>query len=67
MAKVKVIHKKDSKPISFHPGGLHESTHTPAGDKIPASKAAAAAHGAYGPKAVKQVAFMKNVLIGHKK
>lgn len=60
--KVKVIHKEGKKPISFHPGGLHESTHTPAGQKIPASKRAAALHGSYGPKARKQALFADNVL-----
>lgn len=35
-------------------GGLHRSTGTPAGQKIPAAKVAAAANGAFGPKAVKQ-------------
>lgn len=62
MAKVKVIHKKGQKPIKFHPGGLHESTHTPAGEKIPASKRLAAMHGEYGPKAKKQAQFAMNVL-----
>lgn len=62
MAKLKVIHKEGKKPISFHPGGLHESTHTPAGEKIPATKRAAALAGKYGPKAEKQADFAKNVL-----
>jgi len=62
MAKIKVIHKKGSKPISFHPGGLHESTHTPAGQKIPATKRMAALHGEYGDKAKRQAEFAKNVL-----
>ena len=60
--KVKVIHKEGKKPISFHPGGLHESTHTPAGQKIPASKRAAALRGDYGAKAKKQANFARNVL-----
>lgn len=62
MAKIKVIHKKGKKPIKFHEGGLHESTNTPKGTKIPASKLTAAMHGEYGPKAKKQVQFMRNVL-----
>lgn len=37
-----------------HPGALHRQLGVPAGDKIPAAKMAAAAHGAYGPKAVKR-------------
>jgi hypothetical protein len=60
--KVKVIHKEGKKPISFHPGGLHESTHTPMGQKIPESKRRAALHGSYGPKALKQALFASNVL-----
>ena len=60
--KVKVIHKEGQKPIKFHPGGLHESTNTPAGEKIPASKRMAALNGAYGDKAKKQAQFAKNVL-----
>ena len=35
-------------------GGLHRTTGTPMGEKIPASKVAAAAAGKYGPKGVKQ-------------
>ncbi len=60
--KIKVIHKKGSKPIKFHEGGLHATTHTPAGEKIPQNKIAAAAKGEYGSKGKKQVAFMHNVL-----
>ncbi|PWT75775.1 MAG: hypothetical protein C5B59_07945 [Bacteroidetes bacterium] len=62
MAKIKTIHKAGKKPIHFHPGGLHESTHTPMGQKIPASKRAAALAGKYGPKAKAQALFAKNVL-----
>lgn len=64
--KVKVIKKAGKKPISFHPGGLHETTHTPVGQKIPESKVEAAAAGEYGEKGKKQVAFMRNVLTGKK-
>jgi len=35
-------------------GGLHKSVGVPAGQKIPASKLAAAKAGKYGPKAKKQ-------------
>lgn len=52
------------KPISFTPGGLHQTTSTPAGEKIPASKVAAALAGKYGPKGKQQALFMKNVLKG---
>lgn len=48
--------------IHFHPGGLHTSTHTPAGQKISSAKRAAALHGKYGPKAEKQALFAQNVL-----
>ncbi len=60
--KVRIIHKEGKKPISFHPGGLHESTHTPAGQKISSAKRAAAMRGAYGAKAKRQAEFAKNVL-----
>ena len=59
--------KPGQKPIRFHPGGLHESTGTPKGKKIPASKMKAACSGKLGPKAKKQCNFKKNVLTGRKK
>lgn len=67
MKKVKLKAKKPGqKTIEFNKGGLHASTHTPQGEKIPASKRMAALHGAYGPKAKKQAQFAKNVLTGGK-
>lgn len=63
MAK-RTISKKGKKPITFEEGGLHRTTHTPAGKKIPASKIAAAKAGKYGPKGKKQAGFMQNVLTG---
>ncbi len=60
--KVKLKAKKGQKSISFEKNGLHESTGTPSGQKIPASKRMAALHGAYGPKAKKQEQFAENVL-----
>ena len=42
---------------TFQKGGLHKSTNTPQGQKIPASKMAAAKAGRYGPKAKKQANF----------
>lgn len=60
--KVTTIHKEGKKPISFKKGGLHESTHTPMGEKIPESKRRAALAGDYGPKAKAQALFAKNVL-----
>lgn len=62
MQKKKTITAPGKKPIAFHPGGLHESTGTPQGKKIPASKRAAALRGDYGAKARKQANFAKNVL-----
>ena len=55
---------KSQKPITFSKGGLHRTTHTPAGQKIPAKKMAAAAAGKYGKKGVKEANFAKNVLTG---
>lgn len=64
--KIKIIKpkKEGQHELKFKPGGLHESTHTPMGEKIPPSKKEAAIHGAYGKKAEKQALFAKNVLTG---
>lgn len=65
MAKaMKTIRKKGKAPITFHPGGLHESTGTPKGQPIPADKRKKALAGGFGPKARKQAQFAKNVLKG---
>lgn len=58
--------KKGQKPITFNKGGLHASTGTPAGKKIPAKKLAEAKEGKLGPKAKKQEEFRENVLTGRK-
>jgi len=58
--------KKGQKPITFQSGGLHKSTGTPAGKKIPASKMSAALSGRLGSLAKKQAQFKKNVLTGPK-
>lgn len=50
------------KPLKFKEGGLHASTHTKQGQKIPAAKHAAAAAGKLGPKAKRQETFYRNVL-----
>ena len=63
--KVKIT-SPGQKPIEFQKGGLHASTDTPSGDKIPAAKVAAAVSGSLGAKAKKQALFMKNVLTGGK-
>ena len=61
--KIKVIKGKNGqKPIKFHEGGLHESTGTAPGKKIPQNKLAEAASGRLGPKAKKQEQFYENVL-----
>lgn len=52
------------KKIVFQKGGLHQTTGTPMGEKIPAAKIAAALAGQYGPKGKAQAFFMKNVLKG---
>ncbi len=59
--------EKGQKKISFREGGLHSSTGTAAGKKIPASKHAAARAGKLGKKAQKQELFFENVLRGKKK
>lgn len=58
--------KPGQKKITFKAGGLHQSTGTPTGQKIPAAKRAKALAGGYGPKAKKQAMFAKNVLKGKK-
>lgn len=54
--------KKGQKAIKFSKGGLHRSTHTPEGEKIPASKMAAAKRGDYGPRAKKQANMATGLL-----
>jgi hypothetical protein len=56
------ISAKGKRPITFQKGGLHESTGTPQGQKIPAAKMQAALAGKLGPRARKQAQFAKNVL-----
>lgn len=58
--------KPGQKPITYKPGGLHQSTGTPAGQPIPAAKRAAARSGALGVKAERQELFKENVLVGRK-
>lgn len=53
--------KKGQKAITFNKGGLHRSVGVPQGQKIPASKVAAAARGDYGPKAKKQAQLAKGL------
>lgn len=49
--------KSGKSPIKFKEGGLHQSLNVPAGEKIPASKMAAAKAGKYGALAKKQANF----------
>ncbi len=54
--------KNDSqKPITFHPGGLHSTTGTPQGTKIPQKKFDAALAGKFGAKGRKQALMAKNI------
>lgn len=62
MTKVKIKAKAGHKAIEFNKGGLHASTGTPAGQKIPEKKREEAAEGKLGPKAKKQELFARNVL-----
>lgn len=65
--KVKVLHKKGHKDISFHPGALHSQLGIKQGEKIPSSTMKAAVEGKYGKLAEKRANFAKNVLTGGKK
>ena len=56
------MRKRGKDPVSFKAGGLHESTHTPADEPIPASKMRAAKAGRYGEKAVKQANMASGML-----
>ena len=49
-------------PVRFKPGALHTQLGVPQGEKIPASKMAAAKAGTYGPKAAKQASFATGML-----
>lgn len=53
---------KGKKPVTFQKGGLHRSTGTPMGQKIPASKVAAAKAGRYGARAKKQANMATGML-----
>lgn len=65
-SKVTLKAKPGQKKITFKAGGLHASTGTPSGQKIPAAKRKKALAGGYGPKAKRQAQFAKNVLTGKK-
>lgn len=65
--KKTTIRKAGSKPVSFRAGGLHQSTGTPAGQKIPAAKMAAAKSGKLGPLAKKQANLATGMLAAGRK
>ncbi len=48
-----------------HPGALHSQLGVKQGEKIPASKMAAARAGKYGPKAKKRAAFAQTLAAFH--
>ena len=54
--------KAGAKPVSFKPGGLHQSLGVPQGQNIPAAKMAAAAAGKFGPKAKAQANLAQGML-----
>lgn len=54
-------------PVSFQKGGLHTSTGTPQGQKIPAAKIAAAKRGEFGPLAIKQANMATGMLAAGRK
>lgn len=61
-AKRVTMRAPGKKPVTFSKGGLHRSTNTPLGQKIPASKMAAAKAGRYGSKAKKQANMATGML-----
>jgi hypothetical protein len=60
--KTTISGSKGQKPVTFQKGGLHRSLGVPQGQKIPASKMAAAKAGSYGPKAKAQASFATGML-----
>ena len=59
--------KAGTKPVSFQPGGLHQSLDVPAGQTIPAAKMAAAKAGKMGPKAQAQANLATGMLAAGRK
>jgi len=54
--------KKGQKKVTFNKGGLHRSTNTPEGQKIPRWKIEKALAGGFGPKAKKQANMAEGML-----
>ena len=65
--KTTISGSKGQKPVTFQKGGLHRSLGVPQGQKIPASKMAAAKAGSYGPKAKAQASFATGMLAAGRK
>ena len=65
--KVTISGGKGQEPVTFNRGGLHRSTNTPMGQKIPAEKMAAAKAGKYGPLAKKQANMATGMLAAGRK
>ena len=59
--------KKGQKAVTFSKGGLHRSVGVPKGEKIPATKMAAAKAGHYGPKAKRQAVMATGMLAAGRK
>jgi hypothetical protein len=66
-AKKTTIKAAGKKPVSFTPGGLHESLGVPEGQTIPPAKMAAAKAGEYGPKAQAQANLATGLLAAGQK
>lgn len=66
-AKKVTIKAKGKTPVSFKPGGLHQSLGVPAGQPIPAAKMAAAKAGKFGPKAKQQANLATGMLAAGRK
>jgi hypothetical protein len=65
--KTTIKGKKGKAPVTFQPGGLHESLGVPQGQKIPPAKMAAAKAGKYGPTAAKQANLATEMLAAGRK
>lgn len=50
-----------AKAVGKNPGGLHRTTGTPAGEKIPASKMKKAAAGGFGTRGKKQAGLARTL------
>ena len=59
--QVRIDTGSGKKDITFSKGGLHRTVGVPEGQKIPASKVAAAARGDYGEKGKKQANLAKGL------